>query len=200
MLIRDDFPAPSIDTNYWTSTVSGAGVSLTVGVPIDGLYFQNVNAVGDEGYLDSDSKLIVPGVADFDSRIAYSGIYSDATESIVTHFGWYSLQQTALGNPLYGATVILCVYPGPQYYFQKSYINSGMLTRDNIKVDPLGGSSSGFRIVRTGTVYYLYYNDTGTGLWSLLNTTDLGYHGPGFVKFGVYAENPIYAFPWVIHI
>lgn len=191
--VFDVFPPPSLDSNKWSSTLVGS-VGLSVGVPSNGVYPLTVDDPGDQVRIDSEGKISTPS-GSFDVRLFYADVFSDLDENIVSFLGWRSTQKDGLGDPAYGIDALLCVKPDPVYEFQKRAINLGSVGRSTVLIDPTSGADGGFRIVRSGTDYQLYYYNSG---WVLFETEALPHNGPGYIVFGQFAESPtLLAFPWI---
>jgi len=196
-LIQDTFPAPSLDPTRWSDIQDGS-VSLTIGVPMDGVYPETVDDVGDAVTITSQSKLIVPGVLDFDTSIFYEDFPTDPDQALVAFLGWRSMQLDGSLQPSYGADILLCRKPDAQFFFQRHTISTGVENRSTIIADPASGADGGFRVVRSGFSYRLYRYDAIGMTWDLLSTEVVPHVGPGFIVFGLFAEDPMApGFPWV---
>lgn len=197
-VIEDKFPAPSLDPDRWTSIENGS-VSVVIGVPEDGVFPQNVDDIDDAVTISSQEKLIIPGLLDFDVRIFYEDVFTDVSESIVSFLGWRSTQLDNDNESSYGVDVLLCVKPAPDFVFQRHTIVSSVENRSTITPDVSVGGDGGFRVVRSGFNYKLYRFDAEvSNEWELLSTEIIPHAGPGFIVFGIFAEDPLSpGFPWV---
>lgn len=194
--ITDTFPGPALDPDKWTAETTGS-VSYDVGTPEDGVWPIDVDDDGDEVRVHSQDKIIILTGQDFDVKIFYDGVYTDAEQSILATLGWRSDAESG-GDPVYGVDVLLRSAPGATYTFQKRIINSGSITRDNILEDPQEGADGGFRIAREGLDYLLYRWDPDIDDWSLLDTITLPSAGSGYVTFSLEALDPVVEFPWIL--
>lgn len=197
-VFSDTFPPPSLDTARWTEDLQGS-VSLTIGVPTDGVYPVDVDDLFDEAAVHSRTKIYVPANHDFDSQIDYIDPYDEVVPPVtrVIYFGWRSILEGG-GAPLWGVEVMLQVVAGPGYFFQKRVIDNGTVTITALIPDPTVGADGKFRVRRLGSNYEIYYYNGG---WVLLDTIALSYVGMGYVRFGVYAESPSpdeEGLPWIL--
>lgn len=191
-LITDTFPAPALDPLKWTDVQAG-NVALVIGNPVDGVYPHGVDENGDEVYIESDGKVMVPAGIPFEQRVFYEDVYQDPEQTLSMSLGWRSELKSG-GNPVWGVDVALTVQPGGIFLFQKSEILSGMGVRSTVLVDPTSGAAGGFRMTRIGSTYGLYYYAGG---WVHLTDVTLPYNGPGFVRFGIMAFDAEITFPWI---
>ena len=197
MSVLDTFPPPSLDVAKWTDYFAGSTASQ-VGFPEDGYFVHGVDDSGDHVYVESKSKISLPANKYFSVQIMYKDIYYDADQDIRYYFGYRSNQQDGGGNPLYGVDLMLLAEPGGVFFFQQRVIVGGVETISNLLADPTGGADGGFKVIRNGTVYSLYRFD---GRWTPVVDVGLGFSGPGYIRFGVMAENVgLAAFPWVAKI
>ena len=180
--ITDTFPPPSLDTEKWTEDLVGT-TSLVIGTPTDGLYPQTVDDSGDVAGVQSESKIYVAANHNFDMDVAYLDVYSNPAPPVTRdiYFGWRSMLKGG-GVPVWGVVVLLRITTGPVYTFYKIVRENGTSTETSLGADPTVGSDGGFRIVRSGTDYLIYYDNAG---WVLLDTVSLSYTGVGFVQMGV---------------
>jgi len=193
----DNFPPPVLDAQKWTAQVVGSA-SYVVGTPVDGVFPENVDDVNDSVLVDSDNKIFVPAIHEFEYEIGYVGLYNNPAPTTVrtVFLGWRSLLKGS-GVPLWGVDVLLKVEAGPTYTFQKQTVEDSVVTLTDLIPDPTSGADGRLRIVRTGASYLIYYYDGG---WVLLDTIALGFNSTGFVLFGVFA-GPIPEgedFPWLL--
>ena len=190
MPVTDTFLPPSLDATKWTSYKTGA-TALQVGFPTNGCFPHGVDSIGDHVYIESKGKITFSANRYFRAQILYSDAYVDDDEKILYYFGYRSNQQDMFGEPLYGVDLMICSESGPVYTYQKRVISGGSVSVSNIIPNPFVPAASpdgGFRIIRNDTVYSLYQFD-GV-FWNLLSDVDLGFKGAGYIRFGVYAENP----------
>lgn len=192
--ILDNFPASSLDPAKWTSLIEGT-TGLSVGVPNDGVYPQNVDDDLDSVTISSKDKLSTPQGQPFDASIFYEGVFIDAEQEVLSFLGWRSYQEID-GNPAYGVDFILCVKSDGVILLQKNIISNGNAYNEDIMIDPLDGFNSGFRIERQGGIYLL--QQWFDGGWVLRDSIDLGYSGAGYIQFGQLARNEaLQFFPWI---
>lgn len=197
-IFTDSFPAPALDSARWTEFLQGA-VSLSIGVPVDGVYPVDVDAINEEAAVHSRTKIYVPANHTFEAKIDYVDPYAEVLPPVTRniYFGWRSIIEGG-GSPLWGVDVILRVVPGPAYVFLKRVIENGVVTITALIPDPTFGATGKFKIRRSGFVYEIFYYN---GAWSILDAISLGYIGLGYIRFGVYAESPPpieESFPWIL--
>lgn len=195
-LLQDAFPAPFLDATRWTDTQQGT-VSLTVGVPSDGVYPVDVDDHLDSVVVSSKGKIITPPNAPFVMDISYEGAFVDPEQDILSFLGWRSNQEYVPNEPAFGVDLILCVKPSGSVILQKRLIVGGVESISDIQNDPHDGAARAFRIERSGTSYLLWQWD-GVSSWDLRDTVNLGYQGSGYIVFGQQALDPtLQAFPWI---
>jgi hypothetical protein len=194
MSVLDSFPPPVLDSTKWSDYQIGS-TALQVGFPENGCFVHGVDDHGDHVYVKSKNKITIPANRFFAAKIFYTDLYSDDEHNIRYYFGFRSDQEDGGGNSLFGVDVMMLVEPGPVYTFQQKVITAGIENISSLLIDPTSGANGGFKVIRNGLVYSLYYYNGG---WVHLVDVNLGFNGVGYIQFGVQADNPSLSyFPWV---
>lgn len=188
--LNENFPSPSLDTDRWNSSVSGAGVSFNVGTPSDGIWPQNVNAADDLVKIDSAEKLIVPGNSDFEYLLYYDNLDSSlAGLERVVYIAWESFDNDRIGEPKYGLYWGIHVKPSSVIQFIKSVRDVETYSTSLVAYDPSSGADGGLKITRGGFDYTLWRYDSASGSWVVMQTITLASSDMGYISFGNYVQS-----------